>query len=273
MSREVYEILAKNNMNRVLDHNLEMPSKKDYEIISFIKNIIESYKYYEVDNFMPSIYFIEINKAIDNIGYYYKDEVKLKLLNILCDLKVEKSEDKMYSSGFGNNRPELLVVPKKLNSLSYIYIAHELLHLLKDSNNNEYKNLYLYSEVLPIFEEMKLGLNEKNKRKARYAIYERIANLKDITKRLNETDNIVIEGDYLKEYFNLSGNVYYLSYYYSVLLLDLYDKYKNDINIDISKVLLSEQTTKDILEKYELLKDFNPFTFSNASKNLIKKCI
>ena len=143
-------------------------------------------------------------------------------------------------------------VPKDTSELSPIWIGHELIHALKDTNFNEYILKDISSETLPLFYEMLVT----------HSIYE---DLHDKWKnyRLSFLSNHIDVYNGLKndsinnkqyELTRYSYGQYLTSYYYALNLVHIYKQNPKIVTKYINKVLTHKITTLELLNKFDIYK-------------------
>lgn len=149
-------------------------------------------------------------------------------------------------------------IPNKINELFKVWVGHELVHCLKDTNYHEYVLKDIASETLPIFYEMLIthtlfeDVHDKWKNYRLSFLSDHI----DVYQGLEKND----EYEILKN----SYGQYLTSYYYA---LNIYHLYKEDpikMTKYINKVLTNKKTTLD------LLKEFNIYEINKEHVNIYK---
>ena len=275
MNKCFYEMNAKRNMDNVLSHGLYVPSEEDYKKIDYVNSYISGFNYQPNYSFIPSFFALELHKALSDIGAYYDFEAMDEAYEKIDGVEIVARSKYGYSTGFDiNGNPKVLEIPANVNRLSSVYIGHELIHLLKDGRRNEFYDLYLYREVLPIFHELLMADNSFMKKTARFLVYEIIHHLREMVS-FNKIiiDSHIIEDKELEKYFSLDTDVYSLSYYYAVSLYDVYLEYKEDVLNSIGLVLSGYRTTRDLLNAFDLFDDDDLGQFLHKNNQLIKSCM
>lgn len=145
-----------------------------------------------------------------------------------------------------------IVVPSVVNSVSSVFMAHEVSHALKEKNPLECKLSYRLSEMIPMLIELIVGFN-KDKTSFREIITGRFNLLfseayyfKSILKEIKKY-NIKKLPKYL--YAALGSTVTYLnSFYYTVAFFETYLTYPDTIINYINLVLNNTLSTEDVIK-------------------------
>lgn len=181
-----------------------------------------------------------IDKAINKFKVYGSSEIIELLDKESRDEVLYREQEEIpiaYNTEFvkdsKNNIMALLTYPRVLDDVSYVFFGHEFHHVLKDSHRNEIKLKNRFAEVIPMFYEFMSADREEDI---------------DISKEiLNRRMNLLaLDKNYYKA--SIKGKLqYFNSFYYS---LCLYNKYKSNPVLVlrlISRVLIGEITTLDLL--------------------------
>ncbi len=141
-------------------------------------------------------------------------------------------------------------VPTIFTSTSIGFVAHEVSHIIKESNHEECRGIYSNTEVLPILIEMIYGYEKKDNNifKKREILMLDIAklfiNLTSDKNDININENIGFEACYRQCILYLN------SFYYSLKLLAMYIKDKEFVLNLIGNVLGNNCTTKHVIDIY-----------------------
>jgi hypothetical protein len=156
-----------------------------------------------------------------------------------------------------------------------IWYAHEAIHACKDTNYNEYIDLCRYSDVLPIFHEFVSSMNLNQQifdewLKIRYTfIFDNIKRVKEaITLKNNDHAN----ANAYNIQIGLAGH-YLTSFYYALLLFNLYLEKPREVIYQVNKVLKQEQTTEELLTNLKILKPNSVLnnTFNGINKKFVSQ--
>ena len=161
------------------------------------------------------------------------------------------------------------IIPQNLYEISGCFFGHEQLHALKDVNYKEYVNQRTLGEVIPIFYEFMIYSPEEAIKKEILKV-----RMKNIFNNISEY-NLFYEAFYENmlngfvfgedEVIDIKSNVYeycmtkvgcYLnSFYYALILYNMYKQTPQKILDLVSKVLRHEMTTLEMLENLGIYGD------------------
>lgn len=139
-------------------------------------------------------------------------------------------------------------VPQIIDTNATVFLTHELIHAIKETNLEEYKLVVVLSDVIPIFYELIGTENSLEMRKDILNIRITTLDFERSTYK-NATTNMkksMHERDLYKVMQNRSGQ-YLNSFYYAVILYHMYKCDKERIIGAINRVLRREMTTLDML--------------------------
>lgn len=160
-----------------------------------------------------------------------------------------------YKKGIKNLKGNVkrIEVPANLDAIAPIWLGHEYMHALKDTNVYEYCLKEISSEVIPFFYEL-LTVNEQFPKIKEDWKRKRLGMLsydndyyKEAKKRKNEDPDVY---NFIKENYGQ----YLSSYYYALNLYHLYKKYPEEVLKDVNEVLQHKKTTVQLLYKYDIRK-------------------
>lgn len=157
-------------------------------------------------------------------------------------------DDKTIKPNKDSGKVDHFKIPNIIDTKSEIFLGHELIHALKETNYEEYILVSLVSDVIPIFYEL-IGsdMNEKVKKDI---INFRMAMLKTERDTYNNATNNMKKSRHEKDLYkvlqNRSGQ-YLNSFYYALILYNMYKKDSEGIIQVINRVLSREITTLDML--------------------------
>jgi hypothetical protein len=178
------------------------------------------------------------------------------------------------------------IIPQNLYEISGCFFGHEQLHAMKDVNYKEYVNQRRLGEVIPIFYEFMIYSPEEVIKKEILKV-----RMNNIFNNISEYDlfynafrdnrlNEIILGD--DEVSNIKSNVYeycmtkvgcYLnSFYYALVLYNMYKQTPQKVLDLISKVLKHEMTTIEMLDSLGIYGDIRGEIFEKEIRN-VKKLI
>ena len=201
--------------------------------------------YYPINELDKIDSSLSYSKAIFKFNKYGNDD----LMRTLCQIKPSDFlpsfgkapycfDTKMLSKNSMKISPTVLF-PDVFDKASYAFFGHQFHHLLKDKNVEEIKIRNRVSDVIPLFYELMCADDEDNKLVAKEIIKRRIFLLQLEKRKRDDIDTLQL--------FN--------SYYYA---LGLFLKYKKDDLIVlrlISRVLMGEITTLELLTMLNLYEE------------------
>lgn len=275
--------------------NLERESKKQMDKMNV--NYLSREDFFICEYVLDQLVNIDIDKinygnsiSIDELIRRSLDEIKVFGINIdnnMFKTKIEYVNDEKsqfgtaVSYGFDNN--DLVVpysgiitkyiVPNELYELSSYHLAHEHIHALKETNYNEYKNCITLGEVIPLFYELMIYNPDEilKKELLKFRMFWILNNKKDyllldylyLDEWLNEfvceTDNECKCDVY--EFMISKIGCYLNSFYYAVILYNMYKDNPKKILELVSRVLKQEITTLEMLNILDIYGDINGCVF------------
>jgi len=189
-----------------------------------------------------------------------------------------------------NNENEKYVVDKKsgkvnhfkiskISSLSdIIWYAHEGLHACKDTYYDEYIDLCRYDDVITLLHELilSLDLNEELFNewiKIRYYFIK--SNIDKVKAAQKEKQEDINNQEIYDTVIGLAGECL-TSYYYALILFDLYLTNPRAVLGQVNKVLNGEQTTEEMLNFFKILNPKNDLNnkfinMSNKFTNYLRR--
>ncbi len=266
--------LASDLSERILKGEFNIPSVTEYKIIDYVIEHLKGFDLSFEKDYRMSFLPVETFKTIKSFRQLYGTKTAYLAKYILnqLDICAESGKNEYvshYKDGMIFTR---ISVPKRLDSTANIYLGHELIHVMKENaNKEEIASRFTYLEILPILHELFMSDIASNKKS--FIIGDRIMSLKASSLLLDKIQNSNSFKDYnLFRYILLTNYAYFLSYYYAILLSDLKNKYPDEVLSSVSEVLLQDKSTKDVLERFELLDTFDKNRFEEIESRLIKKC-
>ena len=239
-------------ITRMIENGITPMQEEDYEKALVITEELREMPFYQ------NTTSISLEDAIETSYEYMiqypnlKDHIlTVQEIPFFPFIKEGEIEEMYYQTWIDPESLEvkLLYIPKNLNKQSPVYLAHEIHHILKDTNKEEYKDKLKYADVIPLFFELLIG--EENKEIVSNRLF--MLNLyKDIIK-----DHLNRDNNPLQDLYDSSISQYYLSTYYAILLLEEYEKHPKKILEEISSVLRKESTTKELLTKNHIINSNN----------------
>ncbi|MBQ9019015.1 MAG: hypothetical protein IJ097_01720 [Bacilli bacterium] len=147
-----------------------------------------------------------------------------------------------------------IIYPRELDKASYVFLGHEFHHALKDLNYSERKIRDRFAEVIPMFYEMICANEETDE---------------NVSKEIFKRRLILLNGDKAEETDDIIGQLqYFNSYYYALALFNRYEEDKLLILRLISRVLVGEISTLDLLNMLGIYEKDLDYTVSKELYNI-----
>lgn len=142
--------------------------------------------------------------------------------------------------------------PKKVDLTSKIFLCHEIAHILKERNDKEVINCYTTEESIPIATELISAVQSENDNISRDIMRNRLNMLKNTLSFYKSVEaELLIEDDEIKRTALTTAlkkaNCYFNSFYYALILFELYLSNPDRIINLINYVLEGNLTTDDML--------------------------
>lgn len=173
-------------------------------------------------------------------------------------------------------------IPEKLYEVSGYFFGHEQLHALKDINYSEYVNQRTLGEVIPIFFEFMIYSPKETMKKELLKvrmgnIFDNAFNFElfDVAFRENRFNEIILGEDEesirkskVYEYVRTKMGCYLNSFYYALILYNMYKQTPKKILDMVSKVLIHEMTTMEMLKQLGIYGDIKGEVFESELQNV-----
>lgn len=168
-----------------------------------------------------------------------------------------------------NGYVDVIRTPRILDENAFIFLGHELIHAIKDTNYPEFQLLLTLGEVIPNFYEFIIAENipeiSRNYWNCRLEIIKNcIEEYKAISADLSRS---LFDKNILRYLLSNKG-VYLNSFYYALVLYNLYKIYPDWVMKNVLRVLNHEITTKDLLVILGLYEMNNDNLVSDEIKKL-----
>ncbi|MBP5678693.1 MAG: hypothetical protein J6X28_02565 [Bacilli bacterium] len=139
-------------------------------------------------------------------------------------------------------------IPVEKDQLSPYYLAHEYHHALKDIHPKEYVYKLRFTDTIPQFFELIAG---ETKEEEKDLIHNRLSMIQNSQSLL--MDHFARkDANPIFDLIESSDCQYLHSFYYSVLLYELYQDYPKEILSGIREVLMGQKTTYELLQSFHL---------------------
>ena len=174
-------------------------------------------------------------------------------------------------------------VPENLYQISGYFFGHEILHSLKDVNYKEFVERTV-NEVIPIFYEfviyspeevlkkevLKIRMEILFKHANEYELFDNACRENKINEIVLGEDKEIIRKSKVYEQVRTSKGCYLNSFYYALILYNMYKETPKKILDLVSKVLKHEMTTMEMLESLGVYGDIRGEVFEKELQNIKK---
>lgn len=176
------------------------------------------------------------------------------------------------------------VVPKDIYEISGLFFGHEQIHGMKDTNYKEYVNIKTLGEVIPIFYELiiynpnnviknnllKIRMSSIFENSYEYALFNHVLNTEVINKLIGVEDSEQEQRIEFYKFAALKMGCYLNSFYYALILYNMYKETPKKILKIVSMVLKHEITTLEMLQKLGIYGDIRGELFEKEIHNIRK---
>ena len=227
-----------------------------------------------------------ICRSLDEIKIF-GDEFNLRIKDLLSKIIINRYEDDLFyfstyvvyslndddSIDLNSGRVDSYSIPCDLFELSLFDFVHEHIHSLKETNYYEYINSFVLGETISLFYEL-ISFNLDNILR-REIIMTRLYNLNN-DKNVFITSNCFfdmandIDDKLLFEHIRSKVGCYLNSFYYAVILYNMYKETPKKILDLVSRVLKHEITTLQMLEMLNLYGDIRGSVFEKELDGIKK---
>lgn len=259
--------------------DLVIPGEREEEISKLVISSITKNNDWKIPYLKNSTYDIEISKVSKELKKHFESDELIKRYqeNVIYRHIINQctSPQQYFTSFRGSQIPWELNIPYELDELSYVFIGHEIMHILAQGRNyDEWKYLLLYSDVIPMLYEM-IQSSDKDEITKQKIINWRLTKMLEM---YNNAFNIeVIEKlHHDKEalrYYQMPEKQYFISFYYTVLIYSLYCQDSKTLIQGIRDVLNQKITTLKMLEQFGMLNNLDHSSFEKGYSFILKKHI
>ena len=206
--------------------------------------------------------FVQLDKS------YYN---RIKDIDYKYMIKSNLDEsDYVTQIGFNGNKGfvDSILLPDSITILSKMWLSHEYVHALKETNINEFVQKNISSDTLPIFYEIILANSKFSD------IYEKWKQKRMILLTINKKnykygkDNLANNYD-LYNYIVNSYGQYLVSYFYALNLYSLFKEDPKTILKNFNAVLKHKMTTNQLVKKLDIYninkKNINTFIYEHEN--------
>lgn len=237
-----------------------------------------------------------INTSVNEL-FIFDDYLTLGLLNILNKIQISKVDDDFgfgtyirYGIDEANDSVDLVgkvksyAIPNNLYEISSIFLAHEHIHALKDTIYYEYIYNMTIGETIPLFYELiscgdndnlrnemiKIRLMFLLDNREEYCLFNDLLNNKEINSKFDGINFDIAESD-MYNYLRTKVGSYLNSFYYAIILYNLYKDNPLVILNLVSSVLRKEMTTLDLLNDLGIYGDIRGSVFEKELGKIKKR--
>lgn len=193
--------------------------------------------------------YVKVSSFISTIPFYLINQISNGYACHITYTLDDKTFEVDKSSGTVANYK----VPQRPDIMAPLHLGHEHIHALKETNYEEYIDGQILGDVIPIFYE--LLMSDKYEKTKKMIMLFRISSLKEDKKHYDNAISKMSKKD-LKDLYKVvatrSGQ-YLNSFYYSLLLYNLYKSEPKKVLELVNNVLNHEMTTRGMLEELGLL--------------------
>lgn len=255
---------------------LVIPGNYEEELVRFVLSFLLNNKYPTIFSTKPSTYDIEFSKVLSNLQYYFEDDEILKSYH---DIIINRgiinqclSPHEYFTTFNGPQMAWALNIPKELDELSHIFIGHEVMHILATHKNpEEWKYLLLYSEIIPLLYELIQADNENDEKRNSIINFRYYKMLEMYNSAYSNEVLDRLENDKMSlKYYQMQENIYFISFYYTIVVYALYKQDPQEILSIIKKVLKQELTTLNMLKQLNIVRYLQPKLFKEGTEYVLK---
>ena len=219
-------------------------------------------------NFMPTGSIITQNNAINKSFDYlevFGPEIPNKAKKIVSNIKIYpiynvlftyqthieyEFDPKVNQVVKNSGNVDHYKIPMKLDEVSPLWIAHENIHALKETNYDEYIDGQILGDVIPMFLELVM-VNQVSNDKASSLLRNRLFLLKNEYTSTQEMKKVLSKDLY--DIYATSSMQYLNSFNYAFQLYQRYRDNKENIISKIKEVLVGQNTTRNMLDEFAIL--------------------
>lgn len=249
--------------------SLVIPSEREDEIASLVVSCVTKNNDLKTPTLKKATFDIEIAKVLTDLQKIlnpdlirrYQEDVLNRHIICQCTLPQE-----YFTTFRGPQIPWNVNIPYKLDELSHVYIGHEIMHILATSRNyDEWKYLFLYSDVIPMLYEL-IQSNDKDEITKKKIVNWRLAKLLEMYSNSfnNEATEKLQHDKKALKYYQMPEKQYFISFYYTTLLYLLHNHDSKTIIPKIQDVLSQRITTQKMLEQFGMLNDLDQSSFEKG---------
>lgn len=269
---------------------------EDIDVCNYVANHLWGFDIKNI-NYGSVISFDELVSRSMSILRIFDGNIYLQIQDIVSDVSIHSEFDNKdeFSTiiGFNTNSDadviidsgmvDRYVIPKKIYELSVYHMAHEHIHALKETNYNEYKDSITLGETIPLFLELimynheevltkeliKFRMKSLLHNKMEYRIYDNLF-YRYVSESILDGTLVIEENAFMCEFLRSRVGSYMNSFYYSLILYNIYKEMPGKILTLVNKVLRHEITTLEMLNMLGLYADIRGEIFEKELKKIRK---
>lgn len=270
-------------LDKAKSFNLRFVDEEDLEIIKYVSKELDNFKMNPA-TVVKKMDCIKAKKEALKMMSLFGGDIVSKAKSVLDDVSLLSVHPLpfMYSCNvkyeLGLNGEVLrnsgkfteLKVPRIMDSTAPVMFGHELIHLVKETNYDEYVDAYVYSDVIPLLFEM-IKMYDVDSPRVLFA--ERMQLLLTDKMSFDQiTRSIDSRNDSeLTRYVQTRSGEYLNSYYYALVLFNMYKANQQEILKYMRMVLNHEITTRQMLMALGIYKDLEYKDLFEKEFEIVKK--
>ena len=164
-------------------------------------------------------------------------------------------------------------VPSQFDQVSPLWLAHEHIHSLKETNYEEYQDANVFSDVIPMFFELVMS-HQVDSKFTKVLLRNRLALLNNEYSSTKKAKDIFSKDKTLQDYYSIyatSSMQYLNSFYYSLLLFSYYLKDQETILKFVREVLDGKKTTRSMLEELHFIYIYDSKVAGEGIKEIVSR--
>ena len=154
------------------------------------------------------------------------------------------------------------------DEVSPLWLAHENIHALKETNYDEYVDAQIIGDVIPMFLELVMA-DEVSPDKASTLLRNRLFLLKNEYTTTQQMRSVLPKDLY--NIYATSAMQYLNSFNYAIQLYQRYMYDKENVISKAKEVLLGKNTTRNMLDEFAILYEYNPTKVQHGINKVLSK--
>ena len=269
---------------------------EDIDVCNYVINHLWGFDIKDI-NYGNVISLDELISKSMSIIKIFGDNIYLQIQDIVSDVSIHSEFENKYdfstTIGFdANGLGDIIidsgvvdgyVIPKDIYQLSVYHMAHEHIHALKETNYAEYKDGITLGETVPLFLELiiynpdevltkeliKFRMKSLLHNKIEYRDFDNLL-YRCVSESILDGRLVIDENAMMCEFLRSRVGCYMNSFYYSLILYNMYKQTPAKILNLINKVLNREMTTFEMLKTLGLYGDVRGEIFEKEIKKIRK---